>query len=175
MTAQDEARALVARWQEDARAECDACPACGKVVMCPAHSRTSALSAALDAALAREQAHEADKSACLTALTRSFDALLRGRSGYVADDGYEVHVGELRAERDALKAREARLEQALREEWWLHHGFPCLPYSDDGEMQCCGLDFKRMPLDQLKERVTKLRGDRARSAWAALTSPEPRG
>lgn len=54
-------------------------------------------------------------------------------------------------------------EYLLRVEWWLNHGcdVPAL-YGDDGEMACnaCGLDFKRMPLDELSQRVGAIRLER---------------
>lgn len=53
-----------------------------------------------------------------------------------------------------------REEHLLRAEWWLNHGcdVPAL-YGDDGEMACnaCGLDFKRMPLAELAQRVGAIR------------------
>jgi hypothetical protein len=58
------------------------------------------------------------------------------------------------------------LELELRYEWWLNHGRHCRPYGDDGEMQCCALDFKRMPLDELRERVHDLRLQRIKEALA---------
>lgn len=51
-------------------------------------------------------------------------------------------------------------EKALRMEWWLNHGRDCMPYGDDGEMQCCVVDFKREPLAELSERVMALRRHR---------------
>lgn len=57
-------------------------------------------------------------------------------------------------------------------EWWLNHGLKCMPYGDDGEMQCCGLDFKRMPLDQLRPRVNELRLRRI-SESIARVDPSP--
>ena len=44
-----------------------------------------------------------------------------------------------------------RLEHNLRYEWWLNHGHAFgVQYGDDGEMQCCMVDFKRMPIEQLR-------------------------
>jgi hypothetical protein len=42
-------------------------------------------------------------------------------------------------------------------EWWYNHGCEGGRYGDDGEMQCCGLDFKRTPFDELRKRVKDLR------------------
>ncbi len=58
------------------------------------------------------------------------------------------------------------IEMELREEWWLNHGTNCRPYGDDGEMQCCFLDFKRMPLDELRPRVNEMRLNRLAESYA---------
>jgi len=46
-----------------------------------------------------------------------------------------------------------------RELLWLNHGryTGCqhAPYGDDGEMQCCGIDFKRCSAEQIGEYLTK--------------------
>ena len=46
-----------------------------------------------------------------------------------------------------------------RELLWLNHarytGCQHLPYGDDGEMQCCGIDFKRWSAEQIGEYLTK--------------------
>jgi hypothetical protein len=52
------------------------------------------------------------------------------------------------------------IEMALRREWWLHHGHEySAMYGDDGEMQCqaCPADFKRQPLDELRDIVFEAR------------------
>jgi hypothetical protein len=61
----------------------------------------------------------------------------------------------LAAIRPVVAARLHEAEQALRNEWWLSHGHDGL-YGDDGEMQCsqCGADYKRDPLDVLRQKVT---------------------
>ena len=56
-----------------------------------------------------------------------------------------------------IKARDIQikgLEYELRETLWLRHGCVGL-YGDDGEMQCgsCMIDFKRRPLEEIKERL----------------------
>lgn len=73
-----------------------------------------------------------------------------------------LEVAEAHAQGVAGKAivRAEAAEAALRREWWNNHG--CLlssSYGDDGEMQCgqCTTDFRRMPFDQLEERVGTLR------------------
>jgi hypothetical protein len=61
----------------------------------------------------------------------------------------------------------ADIEAMLRQEWWLHHGCPFHAlYGDDGEMQCaaCGADFKRQPLDELREHVFFIR---VKNSWNA--------
>ena len=64
-----------------------------------------------------------------------------------------------------------REEHLLRSEWWLNHGcdVPAL-YGDDGEMACnaCGLDFKRMPLDELAQRVGEIRLERGMAIGGAI-------
>jgi hypothetical protein len=46
-----------------------------------------------------------------------------------------------------------------RELLWMNHarytGCQHLPYGDDGEMQCCGIDFKRWSAEQIGEYLTK--------------------
>lgn len=47
---------------------------------------------------------------------------------------------------------------ALRRELWLEHGaqhHPAALYGDDGEMSCnaCRIDFKRMTVEQIRERL----------------------
>lgn len=64
------------------------------------------------------------------------------------------------------------IERELRMEWWLNHGLKCMPYGDDGEMQCCGLDFKRMPLDELRPRVNEFRLKRISDSIARV-DPSP--
>jgi hypothetical protein len=49
------------------------------------------------------------------------------------------------------------LEEQLRREWWCNHGCAGTPYGDDGEMQCCMIDFKRMPFAELRKKVEEIR------------------
>jgi hypothetical protein len=63
------------------------------------------------------------------------------------------------ADRDT-PAQQEGIEHELRFEWWLNHGSHCRPYGDDGEMQCCALDFRRMDLDALRRHVEDLRNRR---------------
>jgi len=54
----------------------------------------------------------------------------------------------------------SKTERMVREFIWLNHGHGILPlYGDDGELQCskCMIDFKRMPLDELLEKVERIR------------------
>lgn len=65
---------------------------------------------------------------------------------------------------------------ALRAEWWLNHGDgSCRPYGDDGEMQCCGLDFKTRPIQELQARVEEMRLNRIVKALAAKGDAEGYG
>lgn len=52
-------------------------------------------------------------------------------------------------------------ELLLRKEWWANHpnqyGSICCPYGDDGEMQCCGVDFRRAPLERLQSWIEDAR------------------
>lgn len=52
---------------------------------------------------------------------------------------------------------EVNWEKEARQLLWLNHGPNCRPYGDDGEMQCCGLDFKRANWHELKDRVLEMR------------------
>lgn len=55
------------------------------------------------------------------------------------------------------RERVLKLERDLRREWWLNHNCGQLAYGDDGEMQCCMVDFKRTPIDELRLIVEALR------------------
>lgn len=56
-------------------------------------------------------------------------------------------------------------EKELREEIWLNHGCGCLlPYGDDGEMQCCGVDFKRTPIPEIVRQLNVKAQQRAANA-----------
>lgn len=59
------------------------------------------------------------------------------RAGY--DEGQ-------RRQRHPLKEKE---EKELREWLWLNHGHTSGLYGDDGEMQCHGVDFKRMDIKDI--------------------------
>lgn len=66
------------------------------------------------------------------------------------------------------------VELWLRQEWWLNHGVgTCQPYGDDGEMQCCSLDFKREPIESLRAAVYNLRLQRVAKALEASPPPSP--
>ena len=59
----------------------------------------------------------------------------------------------------ARKSEEARMKP-IRKYLWLNHktkGVQCIPYGDDGEMQCCGIDFKRQEIDEILEYIYKRR------------------
>ena len=58
----------------------------------------------------------------------------------------------------------AFIESALRRELWINHGCPFAAlYGDDGEMQCgqCLIDFKRMPIADLVQKIADQRLTRA--------------
>ena len=58
-----------------------------------------------------------------------------------------------------LSNEEARMKP-IRKYLWLNHktkGVQCIPYGDDGEMQCCGIDFKRQEIDEILEYIYKRR------------------
>lgn len=50
-------------------------------------------------------------------------------------------------------------ERKLREYLWLNHSKDsnCTPYGDDGEMQCCGIDFKRTSIDDIIDQINSLK------------------
>ena len=54
---------------------------------------------------------------------------------------------------DRASVREAALRRLL----WLNHArylpYVHMPYGDDGEMQCCGLDFKRASPEFIEEAL----------------------
>ena len=66
-------------------------------------------------------------------------------------------------ESDVLLKEADALE--LRKHLWLSHGHQGV-YGDDGEMQCCALDFRRMPFDALSAKVVELRKARLSNALA---------
>lgn len=75
-----------------------------------------------------------------------------------------------------------QVEQALRREWWLNHGHDySAMYGDDGEMQCnaCAVDFKRAPLDELRQVVFVARAIDSLIAeyeeWEAEAGPDAGG
>jgi hypothetical protein len=73
------------------------------------------------------------------------------------------------AEADVLALTTAREE--LREALWLNHGCGCLlPYGDDGEMQCCGVDFKRTPIVDIVRQLNVKSIQKAANEVAALTT-----
>jgi hypothetical protein len=47
----------------------------------------------------------------------------------------------------------------LRELLWLNHAryipYTHMPYADDGEMQCCGIDFKRHSPESISKYLAK--------------------
>lgn len=62
---------------------------------------------------------------------------------------------------------------ALRRELWLMHGRARHPdnplaalYGDDGEMSCnaCMIDFKRWPVEQIRERIHTRASERAQGS-----------
>ena len=72
------------------------------------------------------------------------------------------------------------IESALRRELWMNHGCPFAAlYGDDGEMQCgqCLVDFKRMPIADLVQKIADQRLTRAALEIAKQAdteqSPEP--
>jgi len=65
---------------------------------------------------------------------------------------------------DALAEERDVWEHEARKLFWLHHGCSGSPYGDDGEMQCCGLDFKRWPWDVLRQRVFDMQVTRLQQA-----------
>ena len=44
-------------------------------------------------------------------------------------------------------------EKKIREYLWLNHGKDCHPYGDDGEMQCCMIDFKRTDINKIIDLI----------------------
>lgn len=70
------------------------------------------------------------------------------------------------------------IELRLRQEWWMGHGCPWHAlYGDDGEMQCnaltCMRDFKREPMERLREHVESRRLQLAAEAWASVPAATP--
>ena len=62
---------------------------------------------------------------------------------------------------DSLNDIPGLLEEnkALRKLVWLSHGCNNMPYGDDGEMQCCGIDFKRLSVEDIV-KIFETRGEK---------------
>lgn len=64
-----------------------------------------------------------------------------------------------------LKENEKRLSgKEIREYLWMNHSYKneqCCPYGDDGEMQCCGMDFKKQDISVLIKNIYKIRNNKA--------------
>ena len=95
--------------------------------------------------------------------------------------GYWLDIGPERCglcERCKCEAQPAPQEPSAEEavDWerearkllWLNHNCGRMPYGDDGEMQCCGWDFKRWPWHILKQRTTDASMARMAKEYAAL-------
>lgn len=66
-------------------------------------------------------------------------------------------------------------EMLLREMLWLRHGCEIASlYSDDGEMQCgaCMIDFKRAPVELIRERFHKVGMERLAAAGNIFAQAE---
>lgn len=94
----------------------------------------------------------------------------------IVRDAYSAGAADaLRRSGEALRRLQEEkdaIERELRELWWMGHGCVTALYGDDGEMQCgrhC-LDFKRMPLDELREEVRKIKWQRLVESEAARQS-----
>lgn len=72
--------------------------------------------------------------------------------------------------------REVRLpEKEIREYLWINHSYKnkqCCPYGDDGEMQCCGMDFKRQNILDLIRNIYDIRNNLALTDVAGLNKKE---
>ena len=105
------------------------------------------------------------------------------RVSMITDDGCTCRLAERQAAlrhgaQALILARD--LEMELRREWWVNHGCPVhAMYGDDGEMQCHGFDFKRQPLDVLRDTVRTRRQEQWAKALtehqAALLAHPPEG
>ncbi len=104
----------------------------------------------------------------LTALLAELEAAIQDRDEALRGESDREVM--LRAKLEAAREREASVERELRREWWLHHGhdYHAL-YGDDGEMSCgmCFLDFKRMPLEELRKALLVVHAKRINEALDA--------
>jgi hypothetical protein len=84
-----------------------------------------------------------------------------------AGNDHDFDAGQIEAYRSCVSALEsiaASQAAALADEdlWhnllWMNHAryfpYPHMPYGDDGEMQCCGIDFKRWTAQQIDEHLS---------------------
>lgn len=61
------------------------------------------------------------------------------------------------------------VEHKIRQYLWLNHAYKnelCIPYGDDGEMQCCGIDFKRMSIELTIDTIIARRIEKAEKEYA---------
>lgn len=92
-------------------------------------------------------------------MSENIPALLEQADGFLEDGDTFGIFALVKGLVLALRDKEADLQRAReeQEQWremlWLNHGCENrMLYGDDGEMQCsrCGLDFKRMPPEDIK-------------------------
>lgn len=61
-----------------------------------------------------------------------------------------------------------KIEYKIRKYLWLNHSYKndqCTPYGDDGEMQCCGIDFKRMSIELTIDTIVSMRSEKAEKEY----------
>lgn len=67
------------------------------------------------------------------------------------------------------------IEIALRAEWWMNHGTSqygaCRPYGDDGQMQCCGINFLTHPIQDLHKWVRENRHETMIRSLQSIADP----
>lgn len=108
-----------------------------------------------------EVALEAQAQVRLTALESEWDK---------THDEEVALLGRLVVE---YRTRAEAAEAELRMTWWMNHGCrPSAQYGDDGEMSCgcCAIDFKRMPLDEIRERMQNASVERLKASGVTVES-----
>ena len=68
-----------------------------------------------------------------------------------------------------IEAMVKERDKGIREYLWLNHaikGITCTHYGDDGEMQCCMIDFKRDSIEDILKIIYKRREEQAIQEYA---------
>lgn len=81
---------------------------------------------------------------------------------------WKKHIQSLGGDPNHRERIVAQAQEQWRKLLWLNHArylpFVHMPYGDDGEMQCCGIDFKRWSAEDIERLLVQRFADPARLA-----------